>query len=413
MQKTKLKNGITLIIKKRPSKSVAINISIKTGSVNETTNILGISHVIEHMLFEGTKKRTQKEIVDEIEKVGGEINALTSTQHTSYYAIVLKKHFQKALDVLSDMIQNPLFEKKLIEKEKKVILEEIKIIEDQPRSYQWVLFQKTLFKEHPVKNPVYGTHKTVKNITKDQIEEYYNKHYTPKNIIITVVGNIPKNIIITVVGNIPKNIKSLIETAFKDFKKESKIEPLKTKEPKNQLTKKIIKRNTQHSYIVLGYKTPNRLQKDSYALDLLKVILGYGQSSKLFAEIRSKLGLAYEISAEHETSKDYGFFAINLSTDKQNINKVITIILNEFKKIQKYTNKELNEAKTQIEGLFKLEQENNQKIAELLGFYEQINSAELAEKYIKNIKKVTLKQLKEVAKTYLNGNYALTIIKQK
>ena len=401
MQKTKLKNGITLIIKKRPSKSLAINISIKTGSVNETTNILGISHVIEHMLFEGTKKRTQKEIVDEIEKVGGEINALTSTQHTSYYAIVLKKHFQKALDVLSDMIQNPLFEKKLIEKEKKVILEEIKIIEDQPRSYQWVLFQKTLFKEHPVKNPIYGTHKTVKSITKGQIEEYYNKYYTPKNIIITVVGNIPKN------------IKSLIETAFKDFKKESKIEHLKTKEPKNQLTKKIIKRNTQHSYIVLGYKTQNRLHKDSYALDLLKIILGYGQSSKLFAEIRSKLGLAYEISAEHETSKDYGFFAVNLSTDKQNINKVITIILNEFKKIQKYTNKELNEAKTQIEGLFKLEQENNQKIAELLGFYEQINSAELAEKYIKNIRKVTLKQLKEVAKTYLNGNYTLTIIKQR
>ena len=125
------------------------------------------------------------------------------------------------------------------------------------------------------------------------------------------------------------------------------------------------------------------------------------------------MGLAYEISAEHETSKDYGFFAVNLSTDKQNINKVITIILNEFKKIQKYTNKELNEAKTQIEGLFKLEQENNQKIAELLGFYEQINSAELAEKYIKNIRKVTLKQLKEVAKTYLNGNYTLTIIKQR
>ena len=401
MQKTKLKNGITLIIKKRPSKSLAINISIKTGSVNETTNTLGISHVIEHMLFEGTKKRTQKEIVDEIEKVGGEINALTSTQHTSYYAIVLKKHFQKALDVLSDMIQNPLFEKKLIEKEKKVILEEIKIIEDQPRSYQWVLFQKTLFKEHPVKNPIYGTHKTVKSITKNQIIEYYNKHYTPKNIIITVVGNIPKN------------IKPLIENAIKNFKKESKIEPIKTKEPKNQLTKKIIKRNTQHSYIVLGYKTPNRLQKDSYALDLLKVILGYGQSSKLFAEIRSKLGLACEISAEHETSKDYGFFAVNLSTDKQNINKVITIILNEFKKIQKYTNKELNEAKTQIEGLFKLEQENNQKIAELLGFYEQISNAELAEKYIKNIRKVTLKQLKEVAKTYLNGNYTLTIIKQR
>ncbi len=401
MQKTKLKNGITLIIKKRPSKSLAINISVKTGSVNETKNILGISHVIEHMLFEGTKKRTQKEIVDEIEKVGGEINALTSTQHTSYYAIVLKKHFQKALDVLSDMIQNPLFEKKLIEKEKKVILEEIKIVEDQPRSYQWVLFQKTLFREHPVKNPIYGTHKTVKSVTKNQIEGYYNKHYTPKNIIITVVGNIPKN------------IKSLIETAFKDFKKESKLEPLKAKEPKNQQTKKTIKRNTQHSYIVLGYKTPNRLQKDSYALDLLKVILGYGQSSKLFAEIRSKLGLAYEISAEHETSKDYGFFAVNLSTDKQNINKVITIILNEFKKIQKYTNKELNEAKTQIEGLFKLEQENNQKIAELLGFYEQISDAELAEKYIKNIRKVTLKQLKEVAKKYLNGNYTLTIIKQR
>ncbi len=396
MQKLILKNKLRVLVEEKPSKSVAISILIKTGSINEGKKILGISHLIEHLLFEGTKTRTQKQIAEEIEKIGGELNALTSTQYTIFYAIVLKKHFEKALSVLADIIQNPTFEGKAINKEKKIILEEIKLITDQPRFHQWILFQKNLFKVHPIKNPIYGTEETIKSITREDILDYYKKYYIPNNIIVTIVGN-------------AKDPKNTIENHFKNFIPKE-LETKTFKDVPNKKFRKVEKRKTLHTYIVLGYKTVPRTNKDSYALDLLKIILGYGQSSKLFSSIRNKYGLAYEIAAQHEAGIDYGFFAVNLSTESKNKEKAIDIILKEFKDLQKLTDKELKEAKEQIEGLFELQNEDNYKLSETLSYYEMIEDAELAKKYISNIKKISLKEIKKIAKKYLNEKYTVTMI---
>ena len=206
MRKKVLGNGLTIIINKRPSQSVSIEAAVKVGSNDETKRIFGISHFIEHMLFEGTKKRPNSIIIsNEIEKLGGELNAYTTNERTCFYIKVPKKHFGIALDILSDILQNPLLENKSIEKERKVILKEINMVNDQPRFYQWILFNKTLFQKHPAKNPVYGTIEAVKRITGKELAGYYKKHYLPNNTVISVVGDV-------------SNAENQIAKKFADFK---------------------------------------------------------------------------------------------------------------------------------------------------------------------------------------------------
>src|SRR3990167_5657084 len=158
MEKYRLWNGITVLFQKNSSKSVALEVMVKAGSNYENNSILGISHFLEHMLFEGTKKRPDSIIIaNEIEKYGAEFNAYTSINRTAFFIKIINRHFDAALDILSDMVANPIFREDKIEKEKKVVLREIDMITDDARQHQWVLFQKNLFEKHPAKNPILGT----------------------------------------------------------------------------------------------------------------------------------------------------------------------------------------------------------------------------------------------------------------
>ncbi len=398
MKKTILSNSLTLLVNKRPSKSVTIEVSIKTGSNNETKKIMGISHFVEHMLFEGTKKRHSSTIIsNEIEKLGGELNAYTTNERTSFYIKVLKKHFDIALDIISDIIQNPLFNKEAIEKERKVILKEINMVNDQPRFYQWILFHKILFKKHLAKNPVYGTEETVKNITRKNLINYYRRYYIPNNLVISVVGDINK---------IERNIKD----KFKKFKKQKQPLVREIIEPKQtSIRKKIEKKKILNSYVVLGYKTVPRASEDSYKLDLIKALLGRGQSGRIVEEIRNKRGMAYEVNVHHEPSLSYGFFAVYLNTDKKIINKAIKIILKELQ-LANLTKKEINDAKGYLEGQHLLSNEDTHEEADLLNSWELAKDANLAEKYVSKIKKITKKEILKVAKKYFTEHYTLAII---
>ena len=402
MKKYLLKNGLTLLFEERPTKTVAVEITVKAGSNNETEKISGISHFIEHMLFEGTKTRPLgREIANEIEKRGGELNAYTSNEKTAFFAKVLNKHFEKALEILSDLIKNPLFDKKNIEKERKVILKEINMVTDEPRFHQWILFQKTLFKKHPTKNPAYGSEKAVRKLTRKDLLNYYKTFYKPNNLIISIVGNV-------------KDVKNKVSNHFQDLKSSKLKKIKKIKEPKQtKPIKKIEKKKLLSSYMILGYKTPKRSDKDSYTLDVVYAILGRGQSGRLFDEIRNKRGLAYEVGAQHESGIDYGFFAVYLNTDKKNINKIKKITLNEFEKLKKINNKDLEEAKTYLEGSYTMENEDNFQFADKLAFWQMIKDANLAKDYINKIKKVTKTDIKKAVDKYLNKNYTLTVLQQK
>jgi predicted Zn-dependent peptidase len=354
------------------------------------------------MLFEGTKSRPSAlQIANEIESIGGDINAFTSNERTCFYTRVLRKHFDKGLDIITDIIQNPLFDEKAVEKERKVILKEIDMVIDEPRFHQWVLFQQTLFKKHPTKNPTYGTIQSIKRMTRNNLIDFYETFYKPNNMVLTIVGNLDKKT--------TQKIKEKICFSSGNIPKQKQVKEPKQTKP----VKKIEKRRTLGSYLVFGYKTPTRTNKDSYVIDVIRSILGRGQSGKIFHEIRNKRGLAYDVGVHYDPAIDYGFIAVHVNTHKKNINKCIKIILNEFKNLKNITEKELKEAKDFLEGEFYLQTEDNFHYADYLGFWQIVRDAKLINEYIPKIKKVTRKDIANVVDKYFRNNYALAIIKQE
>lgn len=402
MEKYRLKNGTTIIFEKNSSKSVAVEVIFKVGSNDESKEISGISHFLEHMLFEGTKKRkNSRKIASEIEKYGAEFNAYTSNDRTAFFIKIINKRFEKALDILSDMVANPLFANKFIKKEKDVIQKEINMVTDDPRQHQWILFQKNLFEKHPAKNPTYGTVKTIKYLNRNIIADYFENHYSPNNMIISVVGNVD-------------NVKNKINRYFGKLKPKKIISRKKIKEPLQAKIKKFVeKRKIFNSYMVLGYKTIPRMDKESYVLDVITAILGRGQSGWIFDEIRNKRGLAYQVSVHSEHESDYGYFAVVIGLDKKNIEKAKKLILQQFRKLEKTSNKELEEAKTYIEGNHTLTLEDNFHAADNLAFWETIKDASLSKHFINKMKKVNLSDIKRVSRRFLNDKYTLVVVEQE
>ena len=398
IRKFRLKNGLRIVELKRKSDIVTVQINVDVGSINETKKIRGISHFIEHMLFEGTKKRNSEQIANSIESLGGQLLAYTSEENTCFFVKIKNNYFEKALEILSDILINPSFDENLIEKERKIILSEIKLVKDQPLHYQFVLLSGILFDRFPAKNPVYGSVETVKSITRKDLVDYHKKYYTAPNMVLSVVGDV-------------KNCKEKINKYFKKANN-SKIKKLFKEEKKNRKKTKIEKRKINQSYAVLGYKIPKRKENDSYVFDVIRAILGRGLSGKLFREIRVKHGLAYDVGVYNAPEINYGIFTVYFSTDKKNIKKCVELTLNEFKKLKNITKKELDEAKHFIEGEFAVDNEDSQKLAANLNKWDLSSRAEDCIDYVKRIKKVSKKDIERIVKKYLNEKYSIAVIEQ-
>ncbi len=388
MPKVTLPNGLKIIFKHKKNNSVVVQVLVKVGSDHESITERGISHFIEHMVFEGTTNRpTNWDISNEIEKVGGNFNAYTTNERTCFYVKVLKKHFPLAVEILADVLQNPRFNPKELNKEKNVVLKEIDLVNDEPRFYQWVLLQKNLFEKHPARYPTYGDKKVIKELNPEKIKKYFQKYYSPSNMVISVVGDV-------------KEWKRLIIEKFIGLKWK-KVLPVNIIEPPATKTKEVKeKKDVANTYMVIGFKSVPRNHPDSYVLEVIDGILGRGQSGRMFTEIRGKKGLAYDVGTEHISDINFGYFAVYATIDRKNVEKVKRLILDELEKLQKITPKDLNESKTYIEGDFYLDIEDNQKVADQLLLWEHTKDAELLNKFIPRIKKVTINDVKRVAAKY-------------
>ena len=400
MKKVVLDNGLTVIFEQKKCNSVVVEVLVKVGSNREEEKERGISHFIEHMLFEGTKKRPSNWLIsNEIEKIGGEFNAYTTNERTCFYIKVLKKHMIKAVNVLADMLQNSLFTEEAILREKNIVLKEIDLVNDEPRYYQWELLQKNIFDHHPTKHPVYGDKKVIKNLTRKKIVDYYQKYYIPNNMIISIVGDVKdwKS----------KIVKNFISKPGKISKMKHFSEPLPKKNKVKILKKKIV-----NTYTVMGFKTVPQKHPDSYILEVINGVLGRGQSGKMFAEIRAKKGLAYDVGTQNINEETYGYFAIYATIDKKNLVLVKKTILTELAKLKNLSAKDLNEAKTFIEGDYLLEIEDPQKVADQIVFWEQAGTAKMINNYVKNIKKVTIKDVQRIMNKYFKY-YTFVIVEGK
>jgi len=400
MKKVVLPNGLTVIFNEKKSNSVVVEVMIKVGSNHEKEDERGISHFLEHILFEGTIKRpTNRDISNEIEKIGGDFNAYTSNEKTCFYVKVLKKHFPIAVEVLADILQNPLFKEKDILKEKNVVLKEIDMVNDDPRHYQWILLQKSLFENHPCKYPTYGDKKVIGNLTKKKVVGFFEKYYVPNNMVIAIVGDI-------------KNWKKEIEKRFISKRGKSINHAAAKEHLSTKIKVKKERKNINNTHVILGFKTVPKNHKDSCALDVVDGILGRGQSGRMFTEVRSKMGLAYDVGTQNFADVSFGYFAVYASIDRKNIELVKKMMMKELQNLENLSPEDLKESKDFVEGYYSLELEDGQKLADQLLFWEQVDTAEKIKDYLKKVKKVSVDDVKRVAKKYFN-NYTMVVLEGK
>lgn len=395
----KLENGQTVIIQEvHTNPIVTIDTWVKTGSINENDQNNGVSHFLEHLFFKGTTKHATGEFDKILESKGAINNAATSKDFTHYYITIPSKHFDLALDMHSDMLQNPLIPRKELEKERKVVLEEIAKDLNSPNSIVYNNLVEMMYINHPYKRKVIGTSNIIETITRDEIMDYFESFYAPSNMITVIVGDVDTNTVI-----------DKVKTSFNTANKKTPQIKYPKEKPIPSLLRKIDYTETNSGYMLIGFRGVKITDKDSYALDVLSTILGSGRSSVLYQNIKDKKQLAFNISASNGTFKDDGIFYISANFIPENYQKLEENIFLELLQLQKYgvTPEQVNLAKSIIERETYYSRESISNIAQEIGYtMVTTNDIDFYENYIDNIKKVSTNDVIRVAKKYLNINKA-------
>jgi predicted Zn-dependent peptidase len=345
VERTVLPNGLRIITEKMPNvRSASVGIWIGTGAREESRELTGISHFIEHMLFKGTKNRTAEEIARSADSIGGGLDAFTSKELVSYNIKVLDEHLPQAFDVLSDLVRNPLFDKNDIEKEKGVILEELKMEVDNPESLAHEIFASNFWKGHSLGRSILGTRATIQSFNRDKVERYYRLFYSPKNILVTAAGNLTHG-----------RLVQLVKDHFGDLK------PLRVPKMATRPTPlaPIVVRNKtsiEQVHIFLGVPAVPLPHRDRFACYVLNAILGGGMSSRLFQNIRERQGLAYAVYSELAMYRDAGCMMIYAGTSPKSAGKVVESVAHELRSLvtDRVTDEELRRAKDHLKGSFVL-----------------------------------------------------------
>lgn len=348
INKTILPNGIRILSESVPYvDSVSVGIWAVAGARDEDQSRHGMSHFVEHMLFKGTKTRSARQIADEMDSLGGHLNAFTDKEFTCYYAKVLGDHLPKALDVISDMVLNSVYDPTEISREKNVVLEEIKRHEDTPEDEVHDLLAQTIWKHHHLGNSVIGSRSVVNSVTREALVAYVEEFYLPNGLVITGAGNIDHAKFVDIVGG---QFGSLV----------GKRSPRESSEVTPHLEIKLIDKATEQVHFCLGTVGFPQHSKEKYALAAIDSALGGGMSSRLFQEIRESRGLAYAIGTYSASYQEAGLFAIYGGTSVDNVRTVIELTRKECESMGRdgVTDAELERGKNQIRGALVLGQES-------------------------------------------------------
>jgi len=388
-----LSNGLRVILAPMEgAQSVTVLVLVGTGSKYETKEVNGISHFLEHMFFKGTKKRpTTVEIASVLDTIGGSYNAFTSKEMTGYWAKVDAKHFDLALDWVSDIFLNSMLPEAEIEREKGVISEEINMYLDTPMSNVWNIWEQLLYGDQPAGWLTLGEKEIIRKLDRPQFMKYLASHYVAKNTIVVVAGNIGE----------AKSAKLKTQGYFKNIKGGNFKKKSKASEEQKKPQALIKFKETDQSHFVLGWRAYDIFHKDRYATAVLGTILGGFMSSRLWIEVRERRGLAYYVRAINETYTDTGYLVANAGVDNSRVEEAIKVIMAEFKKIRdgKISPEEIKKAKEHIKGATLLSLESSDEVASYLGGQEVLKKEILLpEEFFKKIDKVTAADLQRVAR---------------
>lgn len=400
LQRTVLKNGLTLLLEQKPSKSIALSLLTRFGSSYEKAEVNGIAHFIEHLLFNGPKGVSKKEIAARIEGIGGEINAVTGNNFTVVFVQVLGKHFDIALKTLRDLTLRPYFAEKDVDFEKKIILNEIRQLEDNPEHLIFDLVMENVFAGHPLGKPVLGKRETVQGIGLPDVQENFARFYVPNNMVLALSGSFTE-----------KQVQQVKKVFGK--KKKRKLVFKKKRLPKARFKQKIYARDFRQTHYALAFKAMNSKSKDVYAMHLISAILGGGLSSRLMQEIREKRGLAYVVHVSFEPYQDYSIFTVYVGTKKEHLPRIRKLIFKEFQDLRKklVSGKELKQAKNFLEGKLLLKAEDaleankNNLTMELYG-------EKNVHEFLNKVYRVKPADVKRIAKNYLKEKTCCEVIIQ-
>ncbi len=389
-QKKKLKNGITLLFEKRDLPVICYSVSNPFGGAHETSDIKGVAHLFEHLLFTGTKTRTHEDISSEIEKKGGVLNAFTSQEVTTYWCKMPSEHLPIAMDIIHDILKNPIFEEQKFEKEKNVVIEEIKMFHDDPERRVYELLEKALY-EKPFGEGIIGSPETVKALSRRKIIEIFKEKYSPENFIVTVVGN--------------ADIEYIIKRLEKEFTPSGKkYAPIKIVKRNENITES--RKDISQAQLLVGMHAPLK-DSEQYSLEVLNSYLAGGMSSKLFLEIREKHGLAYTVRGSIEREKNFSLYSIYAGTTKEAVDKVKDMIIQGLKEVENISVKEIEDSKERLIGLRKIASEESISVMQKLIFSEIANEkSEDFYDYESKIRKVSLGDIKNLSKELLK-NYSV------
>ena len=398
-----LNNGLKVVHQRIPhSQTVHCGLIVNTGSRGENDTLNGIAHLIEHCVFKGTHRRKPYHILSRIENVGGELEAFTTREKTAYFTSTLSKYAARSVELLTDILFNPVFPEKEVTKEKKVIKEEIEMYEDMPEESLMDDFHRYIFPDHALGNNILGTRASLYNISSQDLVNFHEAHYKPANMVMAITGNITplkvSRLIDQYLAPLPGNTFSAEDSA-----------PVKS-----GTFQKTIQKDFQQAYCLLGTVAYSRNDDKKYAMAVLNSLLGgTGMSSLLNLKIREKYGYVYQIDTTYIPYKDTGLFTIDFSTEKTNLDKCNELISKEMKALrkQKQGDLRLSRAKKQLIGQTTMMEENGQSLMQTLGKnlldYNKVISLE---EFSRNVENVTAIDVMEAANEVLQEESISSLI---
>jgi predicted Zn-dependent peptidase len=386
-----LNNGLRIITAPiKDAQSATFLIMADTGSKYESKEESGLAHFIEHVLFKGTKNRPSSfHITQELDSIGSHYNAFTSQEYTGYYAKTAPEFFDTAIEVISDLYLNPLFDANEIEKEKGVIIEELRMYRDMPQQQVQDIFMDLLYGDTPAGRPIIGSEETIRSFSHEHFVNYFEKKYNPHSTIITVVGNFDE-----------KECIHKIEELFSAQTTRDKASKESVVEKQSTPAVAIFEKETDQTHIVLGFRTYGIGNTENTILKMLSGILSAGMSSRLFMKLREEMGACYYVHASNDVYTDHGVFQIAAGIDSKRLNEIITVLLSECKKLVTtlVSDEELQRTKNNIIGSSSLSLESSDALANFFAVQEaQKGNIESFEEIEQKIKAVTKEDIQRVA----------------
>jgi predicted Zn-dependent peptidase len=397
-----LDNGLRILTERMTQvRSISIGVWLTRGSRHETAERSGIAHFVEHMLFKGTSSRTAEDIAQQIDSIGGQLDAFTAKEYASYYIKVLDEHLPLAIDVLADIVRNPAFVPEDVEREKKVVVEEIKMVEDTPDDLVHEIFTQGFWENHPLGRPILGTRDTVESFSSTLLRDYFSQAYTPRNLIVSAVGNLEH-----------ARVRELVDEKFGSL---ASAGDASIDEPPRVVPQTVIRnKELEQSHICVGVSSYPQNHDDRYASYVLNTLLGGSMSSRLFQNVREKRGLAYAVFSGLSAYRDAGSFTIYAGCANEAVGEVLDLVVEEMRGVKSASvpEAELQRSKDHLKGSLMLSLENTASRMSHIARQEIYFDRQFGlDETLQGIERVTAEDVLRVANDlFRNGSLAATVL---